>query len=242
MLSTLRTKGLIWPTFLMLAALALLVGLGTWQLQRKAWKEGLVARLNQRIGAKPVSLDDALAIWRTTGDVEYVKVQARGRFLHDKERYLYAPDQKLGPGVHVYTPLETPDGALLMVNRGFVPDALRDPRMRAGGQLAGEVAVTGLLRAGGEKEAFTPDNDRARNLWYWRDLSGMLGSVAGGKRQPWVPFFLEADAEAVPGGWPKGGVTLVRLTNRHFEYALTWFGLAAALVCIYALFAQSRSK
>lgn len=241
MLARLRSRGLLWPTALAVPALAVLIGLGSWQLQRKAWKEDLVARLDARIHAAPITLDQALALWRQTGDVEYVKVRVHGRFQHDKERHLYAPDQKLGPGVHVYTPLTLSDGAILMVNRGFVPERLRDRRARAGGSAQGEQEVVGLLRASGVKESFTPDNDQGRNLWHWRDLTGMLASVSEGGRQPWIPFFLEAAAEpGNPGDWPRGGVTIVKLPNRHFEYALTWFGLALTLIGVYAAFLRAR--
>lgn len=240
MLDRLRERRLLWPTLLMLAALAVLVGLGTWQLNRKTWKDGLLARMAARTQAKPISLDEALAVWRQTGDVEYVKVRVKGRFMHARERLLYAPDQKLGPGVHVYTPLVLSDGAVLMVNRGYVPDRLRDAATRKDGLAEGEVEVEGLLRASGEKGAFTPDNEPARNRWYWRDLGAMLGSVSEGRRQPWVPFFLEANDAAVPGGWPRGGVTLVSLPNRHLEYAFTWYGLALTLIGVYAAFVWSR--
>jgi surfeit locus 1 family protein len=243
MIARLREHGLVGPTLLMLAAFAILGGLGTWQLSRKAWKEGLITRIEQRSRATPIPLEQALAVWRQTGDVEYVRVRTRGRFMHEHERYLYAPDPKLGPGFHVYTPLSLADGAILMVNRGFVPERLRDPGTRSAGRSQGDVDVVGLLRAPGAKAAFTPDNEPASNVWYWRDLGAMLASAVPGNRVPWIPFFLDAAAEpANPGGWPMGGVTLVKLPNRHLEYALTWFGLAGTLLGVYAAFAWSRLR
>ena len=243
MIVRLREARLLWPAAMTLAGLAALAGLGVWQVERKAWKEGLIARLAARTKAEPVTLAAALEEWSRTGDVEYLRVTARGRFLHDKERFVYAPDPELGPGYHVYTPLEVaPGGAVLLVNRGYVPEAKKDPESRKAGRLAGEVEITGLARRSGSKGFFTPDNDTARNLWFWRDLSGMLASAFGDAGRPHAPFFLEAEAREVPGGWPRGGVTLIDLPNRHLEYAITWFGLAAALLAVFTAYAVSRLR
>jgi surfeit locus 1 family protein len=98
------------------------------------------------------------------------------------------------------------------------------------------------VRKPGVRGWFEPDADQARNVWYWRDLQGMtalLGSAEDRARV--LPFFVDATAEpANPGGWPKGGVTRLDIPNRHLEYALTWFGLAATLLAVFAAFAWTR--
>ena len=83
------------------------IGLGTWQLQRKAWKEDLLGKIAQRIAAPPIRLgaDVQSKVRVETDNLEYLHVAFRGRFHHDKERYLYAP-ARAGLGWHVYTPLE----------------------------------------------------------------------------------------------------------------------------------------
>ncbi len=105
MLQSLKRAGLIWPTALTIAGLAVLIGLGTWQLQRKQWKDQLIAKIAARVVASPVPLAEAQRIWLAGGDIEYLHVTAKGRLHHDKERYLYAP-AKSGLGWHVYAPLE----------------------------------------------------------------------------------------------------------------------------------------
>lgn len=225
--------------------LVLLVGLGNWQLRRLAWKEGLIASIEARSKAPPVMLDEAAALWRKTGDVEYLRVRAKGRFLHDKERYYFAPEGGR-TGWHVYTPLRTAGGRLLMVNRGFVPQAAKAPAARASGQIAGQVTITGLLRKPGRKGMFTPDNNLAKNAWYWRDLDGMLKSL-GAKDKPAgngaYPFFLEAGPAAVPpGGLPRPGVTRLTIRNKHLQYAITWYGLALTLIGVFTAFAWPRLK
>jgi len=235
-----RAKGLVGMTVLTACVLALLVGLGVWQLKRLAWKEGLIAHIEARSTAPPITLKEAVEAARN-GDASYFRVQVEGRFLNDKERYLYALSDGT-PGWEVITPLATDGGDVVLVDRGFVPDALRDPASRSQGQIEGVVAVTGLVRAPEAKDTFTPDNDPARNRWFWRDLTGMAGSMFPQGATGTAPFFLAAERSEVPGGWPKGGQTRLALTNNHLQYAITWFALAFCIVVIYAFYVRSRLR
>jgi surfeit locus 1 family protein len=241
MLSTVKGKGLLWPAVMTLAGLAILVSLGNWQMRRLAWKEGLIAAIAERKGAAPVSVSEVEWRAKAGGDIEYTRVKAAGRLLNDKELHLYAFDEKLGPGYQVITPLLQADGSVVLVNRGYVPQDLKDPATRQAGQLTGDVEIIGLARRPGAKGTFDPDNDAAKNIWYWRDLVGMAAAAVGTHGPRTVPFFIDAEAAPEPpGGWPKGGVTRLELPNRHLEYALTWYGLAAALAAVFAAFAITR--
>ena len=266
MLNRLRAARLLWPTLMTLVAMSILLGLGTWQLQRKAWKEGLLARLVARTTAPAVDLATAKAEFARTRDVEYLRVRLRGSFDHAAERYLYNADAVMGPGWHVYAPLRlatdagaatgaggeavgantgganTGSSAAIVVNRGFVPEELRAPGKRPAGLATGATEVVGLLRSSEEPGTFTPRNDAARNQWFWRDVPALRAGM-GLAPDPAFPFAVDAQAEpANAGGWPKGGTTIVNLPNRHLEYALTWYGLAAALAVIYATFAAGRLR
>jgi surfeit locus 1 family protein len=250
MLQRLRKSGLVWPTLAALAGLAVLIGLGSWQMERKSWKEGLIAKIAARVHADPIPLPAEPGA-DGKEDLEYLHVSARGRFHHDKERYLYAPAQA-GLGWHVYTPLELEPQRIVWVNRGWVPDARKAPATRPEGQIAGEVEVHGLIRLQMRPGWFAPHNDPAHNLWYWPDLAAMTASAFPGGPQkaagsPQGPvrlaLALEADARPEPpGGLPRGGVTRLELPNRHLEYAVTWYGLAATLAGVYLAFAISRLR
>lgn len=232
---------LVWPTVLTVFGLAVLVGLGTWQLQRKAWKEGIVARIESRVTAPPVPLAQIAARVGPGADVEYTHVSVAGRFHHDKERYLYAPG-KSGLEWHVLTPLETEPGRVVWINRGSVPDARRAPETRREGQVAGTVTVTGLVRQP-HTAAFTPVNDVARNIWHWADIEGLTRSAFPAGDVSAVPVVIERDAAPpVPGGLPQGGVTRLVISNRHLEYAVTWYGLALTLVGVFVAFAFKRLR
>ena len=227
---------LVLPTILAVGAFAVLVGLGTWQLQRKAWKDALVDRIAARVQAPPLPFDAVLARARSGEDLEYTRVAVTGRWLPAQEWHLWVATSA-GPGWHVYAPLLTAAGPVVIVNRGFVPDARRDPASRP--ELGGgaEAHVVGLLRMPEAKGAFTPDNAADRNIWYWRDLGGMARTLPAGTGV--APFFLDAvkNGAAAQAGAPEGGVTRLDIPNNHLQYALTWYGLAATLVGVYSAFA-----
>lgn len=233
------TPALIRLTVATLIGFALLIWLGQWQLQRLEWKERIIHRIETRTERKPVPLEQAVKLAKQWGDPNYLRVKAEGRFHNDLERYLYAISSDGQPGWHVIVPLETAAGRVVLVDRGFVPDDRRDPDTRRDGQFQDIVTVTGLLRTSEKPNLFSPDNDVDANQWFTRDLNGMAQSMFPGGTVQVLPFFLDAEASDVPGGWPKGGQTRLELPNKHLQYALTWFLLAACLLIVYAVYVWS---
>jgi surfeit locus 1 family protein len=233
-----RASPVFWGTVVL--GLAILIGLGTWQMQRRDWKLGLIDRIEHRAHDEPISLTMARDLWLREHDVEYYRVLLVGRFLHDQERHLYTVEQGRA-GWRVVTPLVTSGGDVVLVDRGFVPDELKEPSTRPAGQIADTVEVIGLARAPGAPNWFTPENDPVRNRWFWRDVSGLAASLPADQAARVAPFMVEAEAEPVPGGWPRGGVTRLVLSNRHLEYALTWYGLALTLAVVAVFFARGRA-
>jgi surfeit locus 1 family protein len=232
---------LIGFTIATIAAFALLIGLGVWQLQRLEWKQGLIAEIESRTKAPPIGLAEALALARPGEDPSYLHVRVAGRFANDKERHLYAIADG-APGWHLITPLVTDDGAIVLVDRGFVPDAMKEQSARPQSLVEGETSVTGLVRLAESQGTFTPDTDAARNRWYYRDLDGMARSMFGDKAPNLAPFFLEAEESGPPGNWPLGGQTRLDLPNNHLQYALTWFLLAVCLLVIYAVYVRQALR
>lgn len=241
-----RGRGLL-LFLLACGAFAVLVGLGTWQLDRLGWKETLLARVAARIHAEPQPLPPP-AQWPalTREEDEYRRVTVRGTFDHAKETLVYTVrgDEAAGPvkgqGFLVVTPLLRADGPPVLVNRGFVPADRRDPATRAQGQVAGEVEVVGLLRFPEEASWFVPANDPARGSFYRMEPAEIAAArgVVGA-----APFLIDADATPVPGGLPIGGGTRIAFPNRHLEYAFTWYGLAASLVGVgLAVFLSRRRR
>ena len=213
-------------------AFAILVSLGTWQVNRLHWKEGLLADIQERSKAAPVDVA-ALERMIAAGEaIDYRHASAGGRYLHDKERHFLATFEGQS-GFYIYTPLELADGRYLFVNRGFVPYDRKDPASRSEGQIEGVQTVTGLARAEltEKPSSLVPDNDEQANIFYWKDLSRMAASVDLPADRV-LPFFLDADSTPIAGGLPKGGVTQIDLPNNHLQYVITWYGLAVALVAV----------
>jgi surfeit locus 1 family protein len=229
-------RPLFWPTVFSVAGVFLLLALGSWQIQRLFWKEGLIAARERAVSAAPVAAPSEGA---ATRPLEYHRVFADGIFRHDKEIHVHAISRRGEAGFDVLTPLAEPDGRIVLVNRGFVPTALADPARRAAGQVAGQVRVTGLLRLPPATKPgwFLPDNEPARDEWFWVDLPAI---AAADKLVNVAPFYIDADRTPNPGGWPRGGTTRLSLSNHHLQYAITWFSLAVALAVIYLLYRRGN--
>lgn len=227
-----RGRGTFLLILLSIPVLVLLLILGTWQVQRLHWKEELIARVQERMAANPVPLDTVVAQQAQGQDIDYRPVTVTGSFLHEGERHYLATWQGQS-GFFVHTPLDVGGGRYIFVNRGFVPYDRKDPTTRPAGQLSERVDIGGLLRLPEtEKPSFLiPDNDLAKNVFYWRDIPAMARS-AGLDVERVYPFFVDADDKPNPGGLPVGGVTRVDFPNKHLEYAVTWYGLAFALVLV----------
>jgi surfeit locus 1 family protein len=239
-------RRLLLPGTVVLVAFLVLLGLGGWQLQRLSWKEALIAAVAERAG-RPAEPPPVEADWPRLDPsaLEYRHVVVSGTFRHQDEAlvftYLGEPRGPAGgPGFWVMTPLVLRDGSIIIVNRGFVPQERADPARRAEGQLAGEVEVVGLLRWSEDRNWFTPADDPSANRWFTRDPQA-IGRARGLDRV--APFTVDAEATA-PGGLPQGGETRLNFSNRHLEYALTWFGLAVTLLVVAAqvFFRRGRDR
>lgn len=217
-----------------LAGIAVLCGLGAWQLERLAWKEGLIASIEARRHAEPLPLAEIERRFAETSDVEYVPARAEGRFLHEGARYFLTTFDG-NAGWNLYEPLLLADGRLIYVNRGFVPYALKDPAAREE-KATGTVVVTGLARNPAERPPSAPDNDPVQNVFFWKNLPDMTAGLTLPQGASFLPFFLDAGPSPKADGYPMGGTTIVDLPNSHLSYAITWFGLALALAAMLGSF------
>lgn len=224
-------SGLLWLAGALLCGV--FVALGVWQVQRLAWKNDLVARVEARVNAAPVPAPAALE-WPTLrsdpGGFEYRRVRLEGEFQRSGEQLVQASTD-LGAGHWVLTPLQLRDGSLVLVNRGFVPSASQWRAARAAIRCEGPVSVTGLLRLSEPGGGFLRQNDPAGGRWYSRDVPAMA-AAAGLPPSRVAPFFVDAaaDAPCASAQGPAGGLTVLRFSNSHLVYALTWFALAAMTV------------
>ena len=218
---------------LSLLCIAILVGLGIWQVERREWKLDLIARVEQRIHTPEMAVPGPSEWSRVTPQThEYLRVRLSGSYLNDRETFVQAVTA-LGGGFWAITPFRTDEGFVVLVNRGFVPPDRKASTTRQADLIEGATTVTGLLRISEPGGGFLRGNDPANDRWYSRDVAAIaakrgLTDVA--------PFFVDADAVA-NDAWPRGGLTVVSFRNSHLVYALTWFGLAAMLAVALAFVA-----
>ncbi len=246
-----KRRGLLWPGIFALLALALLAALGTWQLERKAWKDKLIETLNERLSAPPLPLPPA-GSWEglDPSDAEFRRVAFRAEFVNpnppnprNHEARVYTAGSGLrddikAPGYFVFAPARTADGRIVVVNRGYVagqPNADTKPAPRP----EGPVDIVGILRWPEERGWFVPGYDGRNDVWYARTLFEMTS------QKEWdttAPFYVEQESPAPAGGIPKPGALRLNLPNNHLQYALTWYGLAIVLVAVFAAWAQGRRR
>jgi surfeit locus 1 family protein len=201
-----------------LCAIAALVALGVWQLERRVTKLALIDQVEHRLAAPPVPAPGPTA-WSTIGQRSaYTRVTVHGLLLHDRTTFTQAVTA-LGPGYWAMTPMKTDQGFIVLINRGFVPSQTTGPPADK------PVTISGLLRLTEPKGGFLRANDPAADRWYSRDVAAIAARRALG---PTAPYFIDADAKSEPGS-PRGGLTIVTFPNNHLQYALTWFAMAGLL-------------
>jgi surfeit locus 1 family protein len=237
--------GLAVPILFALAAFLTFIGLGTWQIQRKAWKEALIATLEQRLSAAPVDLPPREG-WGGLDPAkdEFRRVKFSAAFVPSAEALVYAGSSALrsdvsGPGYWVLAPARLPAGGLVVINRGFVPEGRQDPATRSGGEIAGNVELVGVMRWPEPRGTFSPKDQPERNLWFVRDPVAIASAKGWGVVGP---FFIELESPQPPGGLPRAGALKVSLRNEHLQYAITWYGLAVVVVVMFAFWFRARRQ
>jgi surfeit locus 1 family protein len=238
-----RRRSILLAALFTLIGLGVLVGLGLWQLERKAWKEALIARLEERLAHTPMPLP-APNSWERLGpdEAEFRHVRFDADVRYDQQALVFAAGSALrpdvsGPGYWVFAPAKLPDGSVVVVNRGFLPQGREDAKISAAGAPPGRTDIIGVLRWPEPRGLFTPADDPAHNRWFVRDPAAIAAAKGWGRV---APFYVEQEAPVPPGGWPQPGPLQVNLPNNHLQYAITWFGLAAALIVVFALWAPRR--
>jgi surfeit locus 1 family protein len=218
-----------------LAGFVVLCGFGVWQLERLGWKERLMADLEARLSAPP----QALPVSPEQGRDEFRRVRVGVTFTPGEQALVYTPGSALRPdvsgvGYWVLSPARTERGTVI-VNRGFVP-------VEARGNVAaaplGEIELTGALRWPEEGGAFLPRDEPANNVWYRRDPAAIAAAKNWGNV---APYYIEQESPQLAGA-PRAGRLAVTLPNNHLQYAVTWFGLAAALAAVYFVWLRGRLR
>jgi surfeit locus 1 family protein len=216
------------PAIAVAIGIAILIGLGVWQVQRLHWKEAILLRVAALQAAPPQPLEPLLARAESGEDVDYHRVEMTCPKLETSPYLrLYAVWRGYG-GYRLIAacPVAAGPYRAILVDRGFIAQGLTPA---AGQPLAGP--VVGVLRKGDAPNFVTPANQPGQNLWYWRDIPAMAAAL--GASEP-APSFLMLERPAPPAaGGPTPAAIPADIPNNHLQYAITWFGLAAALAGVY---------
>jgi surfeit locus 1 family protein len=219
---------------MMLALAAACVWLGSWQMQRLAEKEALIAAVDARLGADPIPVPPAEQ-WSGL-DLEMLNFQPvsmTGAFRYNQTVTVFtslanAQGMASGPGFWVVTPFVLADGGSVFVNRGFIPEALQAAAVSDPEGDGGQVAISGLLRPGEAAGFMTPAPDTSNRIEWVRDPQ-RLADMVDPTLAPFAPFYVDLPAGA-PGELPQGGETVIEFPNNHLGYAYTWYGFAIVAV------------
>lgn len=247
-----RLRPQLWPTLITLPALVLTLGLGYWQLERRDWKHGIIDLMETRLAAAPVALPGEAA-WEALDPAawDFRPVFVLGSFHHDKEmhRFTHLPSTDSSgviAGYGVITPLEMPGGGFVLVDRGFVPEAAKDPSSRPDRIIDGPVRIEGVARAPTTRGTFVPEDAVDENIWYHRDLGAMAAHTGLG---PVAPLFVAVtaaptDVDGLRGSdrMPRPHAAKLDLPDNHLSYAITWFGLALGIAVIYLVYHRGQNR
>jgi surfeit locus 1 family protein len=173
--------------------------------------------------------------------IEFRQLDLTGRFLHDKEIFLTGRTYEGNAGFHVVTPFELADGRLILINRGWVSEGYKDPAKRAFSRVDGPTTVAGILRKPGQKGYFVPENEPAKGFWFTLVPAEInahlgLGTVAIDS------FYADAIRTSAVVTLPIAAKTELNLRNAHLSYALTWYGIALALIGVYVAFHMQAGR
>jgi surfeit locus 1 family protein len=206
-------------------ALVILLSLGVWQLQRLAWKQGLITELQNAASATPTELG-------TQNDVaDYLRLKASGQFLQPPQ-FMVTSFQGT-PGWTVIAGLKVDEQRVLLVELGKIPESARTAFKLP----SDTVSVRGqVLHHANQQGMFDPENNETAATWYWWDVPALAATVSGSNNAAVLPFVLHMEPSAALPGGPEPQKLVANLRNNHLGYAITWFGLAGVLIVMSGLF------
>lgn len=237
-----EARALLGPALFSVFMVALLAGLGVWQMRRLAWKEALIARVETRAAAAPAEAPPR-ARWAELApeDYDFLHVRVSGRFDLSREALIFsAPPAGAGiePGYRVIAPFVLDAGGTILVDRGFLPLSRRADETRKR-EPSGEVTLIGVLRGPQARNFFTPADAQQEGIFYTSDAPILAAYL---ELADAAPFMLELDPAEPKPGLPRVFDHNIELANNHLSYAITWFSLAAAVAGGFAYYAMARLR
>jgi surfeit locus 1 family protein len=248
-----RRRGVAGFGIFTLVMVALFIGLGVWQLQRRIEKHALIAALTERLAAAPGALPSP-AQWSalTPAHDEFRRVSFAATYEPRPDAMVYSSGSAVredisGPGTWAFLPAALPGGETVVINAGFMQNTMQDRTQqdRAVTRLITNepVTLTGYIRFPEAAGVLTPAESMAKRLWFTRDHLAMAHALGWGQDgRPVAPFYIDLEQPVPASGIPKPGPLDVHLKDDHLQYAITWFGLAGAVVIAFGVWLRAQRR
>ena len=230
-------RPLFWPTFVALPALLVLLWLGTWQLQRLEWKNQLIEDFESRATSAPIDLP----VGAVGPEMEFRRLELTGSFDHAREVFMTGRTYEGNAGFHIITPFTLNDGRIILVNRGWVSESYREQEKREFTLVEGEVTVPAILRFPGKKGYFVPENEPENGFWFTVVPSQIVAHLGLGERAE-TEIYAATVRTSDTIELPIAARTETNLRNSHLGYAITWYGIACALIWVYLAFHHQAGR
>jgi len=225
--------------------------LGAWQVERMNWKKGLIKQVEMYKAEDPVQfrIDD----FDQKRDL-FKKVFLFGKFLHENEillsaKYFSATQDKNELGYHVITPFITTDGAIVFVNRGWVPEKYKTRESRPDSLYENNVETTieGVVReSSGQAPWYMPQNMPEKNVWFWIDIPAMIKSLKDKTELQNIRPVLIQQTNLTTKNDFKYPVPIsgdIQFYNQHLTYVITWFSMALMTLVMWGIYIRkNRNK
>lgn len=224
-----------WLTFFSILVFAALITLGTWQVQRYQWKQQLNADIAASAKSAPASLTELLN-QGTAEDFKYRPVKITGQYLTNQQilvRGQYKKSERvILYGFYVFTPFEYQTGDTIkqiMIERGFITEEAFNAPQSYNQLPPGITSINANIKLAENQGSFLPDNDMAKQIWFWRDIEAMNTKL----NLPNAEAFYLSATENTLQNFPKPTKIEIKSAVNHLSYLITWFAMAAGLLILY---------
>jgi len=228
------TRPKLIPWLFFLSAMAVTLTLGTWQVARLQWKTDLIERIDAARTEAPMA---SLPANDEIAGHEFARVALTGTWVPGVEFHVTPRYYKDKLGYHIFAPLKLAGGRIVLVNRGWVPAAQKNPESRAGSAAKGKASLVGMIRIGPDRNYFTPPSQPQKNIWFGRDVPEMAEAA---KLENVAPVTVDAIAGPDATRLPVPFDGEIKLYNQHLSYILTWYGMALAVLVIFLVYHYKR--
>ena len=228
-----RPRPVAW--FFFIAAFGTCLALGTWQVERLEWKQGIIAALATANADTTLTALPADEV--ELKSLQFRKITLKGTWRSDHEFHLAPRYWQDKFGYAIITPFTLADGRTVMVNRGWVPAKKKDASTRPETAVKGRATINGLVRVGAERNYMSPPNQPEKNIWFGRDVAAMADAA---KIKNTIPAMVDIVGEQDAKNLPVPSDGTIRLKNDHLSYILTWYGIALGILVIFVVYHRKK--